>query len=130
MAEPLPAPEIPVLDFLKQRSPILMVDRVLGVEKGRSIRTLKNISVNDVHFQGHFPEAPIFPGVLTVECFAQTAAILIRMIDGEAPGRESWCRAAARPIPTSAMPRVSHTRKARKVSTCDRHRRSARVDNH
>jgi 3-hydroxyacyl-[acyl-carrier-protein] dehydratase len=74
------------LDFLKQRHPILMVDRILFLEDGRRIRTLKNITVNDVHFPGHFPDYPIFPGVLTIECFAQSAAILIRTIDGESPG--------------------------------------------
>ncbi len=63
-----------------------MVDRVLSYEKGRKIQTLKNISADEIHFQGHFPGYPVFPGVLTIECFAQTAAILIRMIDGESPG--------------------------------------------
>lgn len=86
MASSSPAPEVPVLDFLKQRFPILMVDRVLSYEKGRKIQTLKNISADEIHFQGHFPGYPVFPGVLTIECFAQTAAILIRMIDGESPG--------------------------------------------
>lgn len=81
-----PTPEFSPLDYLKQRFPLLMVDRILNVEKGKSLRTLKNISVNDVHFQGHFPGYPVFPGVLTIECFAQAAAILIRMEDGEAPG--------------------------------------------
>jgi 3-hydroxyacyl-[acyl-carrier-protein] dehydratase len=79
--------DIPVLDFLKQRFPLLMVDRVLSWEKGRELRAVKNISVNDIHFQGHFPEFPVFPGVLTIECFAQTAAILIRITEeGEVPG--------------------------------------------
>ncbi len=77
---------ISVLKSLRQRYPILMVDKVLSVEKGREIRTLKNISVNEPQFQGHFPENPIFPGVLTIECFAQTAAILIRLEDGDVPG--------------------------------------------
>jgi 3-hydroxyacyl-[acyl-carrier-protein] dehydratase len=86
VASSSPAPEVPVLDFLKQRFPILMVDRVLSYEKGRKIQTLKNISADEIHFQGHFPGYPVFPGVLTIECFAQTAAILIRMIDGESPG--------------------------------------------
>ncbi len=86
MPNEAPGAELPVLEFLKQRFPILMVDRVLSWEKGKSLKALKNISVNDIHFQGHFPESPVFPGVLTIECFAQTAAILIRMEDGEMPG--------------------------------------------
>lgn len=73
------------LDLLKQRYPILMVDRVLALEEGKKIRTLKNISVNEPFFAGHFPGYPVFPGVLTIECFAQAAAILIRLIDGESP---------------------------------------------
>ncbi len=86
MPDPSPSPDVPILNFLKQRFPLLMVDRVLSVEPGRKIKTLKNISVNEIHFKGHFPEHPVFPGVLTIECFAQTAAILIHMIDGETPG--------------------------------------------
>jgi 3-hydroxyacyl-[acyl-carrier-protein] dehydratase len=78
--------DLPVLDFLKQRFPILMVDKVLSCEKGKRIHTLKAITVNEVHFKGHFPGVPIFPGVLTIECFAQTAAILIRLEDGEQEG--------------------------------------------
>ncbi len=86
MPNEVPGNELPVLDFLKQRFPILMVDRVLSWEKGKFLKALKNISVNDIHFQGHFPGSPVFPGVLTIECFAQTAAILIRMEDGESQG--------------------------------------------
>jgi 3-hydroxyacyl-[acyl-carrier-protein] dehydratase len=74
--------EIPDLSFLKQRFPLLMVDKVLSWEKGRQLRTLKNITVNDIHFQGHFPGYPVFPGVLTIECFAQAATILIRLTEG------------------------------------------------
>src|ERR1051325_5547799 len=74
--------EIPDLSFLKQNFPLLMVDKVLSWEKGKELRVLKNISVNDIHFQGHFPENPVFPGVLTIECFAQAASILIRLTEG------------------------------------------------
>jgi 3-hydroxyacyl-[acyl-carrier-protein] dehydratase len=76
--------EIPDLSFLKQGFPLLMVDKVLSWEKGRELRTIKNISINEVFFQGHFPEHPVFPGVLTIECFAQTASILIRLTEGSA----------------------------------------------
>ncbi len=74
--------EIPDLSFLKQGFPLLMVDKILSWEKGKELRTLKNISVNDIHFQGHFPGTPVFPGVLTIECFAQAASILIRLTEG------------------------------------------------
>jgi 3-hydroxyacyl-[acyl-carrier-protein] dehydratase len=79
--------DLPVLSFLKQRFPIIMVDRILSWEKGRDLRAVKNITQNEIYFQGHFPEYPVFPGVLTIECFAQTAAILIRLTEeGEIPG--------------------------------------------
>ena len=82
-----PSPqELPILDFLDQRFPLLMVDKVLSLEKGRRIRTQKGITVDEVQFKGHFPGIPIFPGVLTIECFAQAAAILIRAEDGKEPG--------------------------------------------
>jgi len=86
MPDSAPSVEIWALDYLKQRYPILMVDRVLSHEISKKIRALKSITVNDIHFKGHFPGAPVFPGVLTIESFAQTAAILIRMEDGETPG--------------------------------------------
>jgi len=85
MPETAPRTPFPALEFLKQRYPMVMVDRVLALEEGHKIRTLKNITVNDTHFPGHFPDYPVFPGVLTIECFAQAAAILIRLIDGETP---------------------------------------------
>jgi 3-hydroxyacyl-[acyl-carrier-protein] dehydratase len=74
--------EIPDGSFLRQRFPLLMVDRVLSWEKGRELRAVKNISVNDIHFQGHFPGYPVFPGVLTIECFAQAASLLVRLTEG------------------------------------------------
>lgn len=83
---PSEVPPIPVLKSLRQRYPILMVDKILSAEKGKEIRTLKNISVNEPQFLGHFPENPVFPGVLTIECFAQAATILFRMEDGDVPG--------------------------------------------
>ncbi len=84
MGEANPPGELPVLDFLKQRFPLQMVDKVLSWEKGRELTTVKNVSVNEPAFQGHFPEVPVFPGVLTIECFAQAAAILVRLTEGEA----------------------------------------------
>ena len=61
---------------LPHRYPFLLVDRVLEIEKGRSIRALKNVSVNEPQFTGHFPHRPVFPGVLMLEALAQTAALL------------------------------------------------------
>jgi len=65
-----------ILKQLPHRYPILLVDRVLDVQKGVSIRALKNVSINEPVFTGHFPHRPVFPGVLMLEAMAQTAALL------------------------------------------------------
>lgn len=83
MGDAHPPGELPVLDFLKQRFPFQMVDKVLSWEKGRELVAVKNVSVNEPPFLGHFPGVPVFPGVLTIECFAQAAAILVRLTEGE-----------------------------------------------
>lgn len=65
-----------ILRQLPHRYPILLVDRVLEIEKGKSIRALKNISINEPFFTGHFPHRPVMPGVLMLEALAQAAALL------------------------------------------------------
>ncbi|NCW39925.1 MAG: 3-hydroxyacyl-[acyl-carrier-protein] dehydratase FabZ [Betaproteobacteria bacterium] len=55
---------------------MLLVDRVLDIEKGKKIRALKNISINEPFFTGHFPHRPVMPGVLMLEALAQAAALL------------------------------------------------------
>lgn len=65
-----------ILKQLPHRYPILLVDRVLSVEKGKSIRSLKNVTINEPQFNGHFPHRPVFPGVYMLEAMAQTAALL------------------------------------------------------
>jgi len=65
-----------ILKQLPHRYPILLVDRVLEIEKGKSIRALKNVSINEPFFKGHFPHRPVMPGVLMLEALAQTAALL------------------------------------------------------
>jgi 3-hydroxyacyl-[acyl-carrier-protein] dehydratase len=65
-----------ILKKLPHRYPILLVDRVLEVEKGKSIKALKNVSINEPYFNGHFPHRPVMPGVLMVEALAQAAALL------------------------------------------------------
>ncbi len=65
-----------ILQRLPHRYPILLVDRVLEVQKGVSIRALKNVTINEPVFTGHFPHRPVFPGVLMLEALAQTAALL------------------------------------------------------
>ena len=65
-----------ILKKLPHRYPILLVDRVLEVEKGVSIKAIKNVSINEPFFNGHFPHRPVMPGVLMLEALAQTAALL------------------------------------------------------
>jgi 3-hydroxymyristoyl/3-hydroxydecanoyl-(acyl carrier protein) dehydratase len=65
-----------ILKLLPHRYPILLVDRVLQVELGKSIRALKNVTINEPFFTGHFPHRPVMPGVLMLEAMAQAAALL------------------------------------------------------
>ena len=65
-----------ILEHLPHRYPFLLVDRVLECEPGGRLKALKNISVNEPMFTGHFPERPIFPGVLIMEALAQATGIL------------------------------------------------------
>lgn len=65
-----------ILRQLPHRYPILLVDRVLELEKGQRIRALKNVTINEPFFTGHFPHRPVMPGVLMLEAMAQSAALL------------------------------------------------------
>jgi 3-hydroxyacyl-[acyl-carrier-protein] dehydratase len=65
-----------ILKQLPHRYPILLVDRVLEIEKGVRIKALKNVSINEPYFSGHFPQRPVMPGVLMLEALAQAAALL------------------------------------------------------
>ena len=66
-----------IFSMLPHRYPFLLVDRVLEFTPMTSIRALKNVTVNEPHFTGHFPEVPIMPGVLILEAMAQAGAILL-----------------------------------------------------
>ncbi|SIS45874.1 3-hydroxyacyl-ACP dehydratase FabZ [Neptunomonas antarctica] len=65
-----------IREYLPHRYPFLLVDRVLELVPGESIVALKNVSVNEPFFTGHFPEHPVMPGVLIIEAMAQAAGIL------------------------------------------------------
>jgi 3-hydroxyacyl-[acyl-carrier-protein] dehydratase len=66
-----------IMEILPHRYPILLVDRVIEFEKGKRIVGLKNVSVNEPVFNGHFPEFPLFPGVYILEALAQVGGILM-----------------------------------------------------
>jgi 3-hydroxyacyl-[acyl-carrier-protein] dehydratase len=65
-----------ILKRLPHRYPFLLVDRVLSIEKNVRIQALKNVTINEPFFGGHFPSRPVMPGVLMLEALAQTAALL------------------------------------------------------
>ena len=65
--------------MLPHRYPFLMVDRVLDVEPGKTLRAMKNVTVNEPFFQGHFPGHPVMPGVLIIEAMAQSAGLLVQI---------------------------------------------------
>ncbi|OYV01841.1 MAG: 3-hydroxyacyl-[acyl-carrier-protein] dehydratase FabZ [Burkholderiales bacterium PBB5] len=73
---------LPVLDIhqilkrLPHRYPFLLVDRVVEFEKDKRIKAIKNVTINEPFFQGHFPNRPVMPGVMMLEALAQTAALL------------------------------------------------------
>lgn len=65
-----------ILKLLPHRYPILLVDRVLDLQVGKSIKALKNVTINEPFFNGHFPHRPVMPGVMMLEALAQAAALL------------------------------------------------------
>lgn len=67
---------VEIQDILPHRYPLLLVDRILELEETRVVG-IKNVTATEPHFQGHFPDFPVMPGVLIVECMAQTAGVLV-----------------------------------------------------
>ncbi len=78
-----------ILEYLPHRYPILLVDRVLYLVPGERIVALKNVTMNEPFFPGHYPHHPVMPGVLVVEAMAQTAAILSFKTMGAKPDDKS-----------------------------------------
>ena len=78
-----------ILEYLPHRYPILLVDRVLEVVPGERIKALKNVTINEPFFPGHYPHHPVMPGVLIIEALAQTAAILSFKTGGGKPDDKS-----------------------------------------
>jgi 3-hydroxyacyl-[acyl-carrier-protein] dehydratase len=66
-----------IMEYLPHRYPFLLIDRVVEFERGRRIVAIKNVTINEPFFVGHFPELPIMPGVLVIEAMAQAGCILL-----------------------------------------------------
>lgn len=77
-----------IMEMIPHRYPFLLVDRVTEVKIGESAVGIKNVTINEPFFQGHFPRQPVMPGVLIVESMAQTAAVLVvESLGSEAAGK-------------------------------------------
>lgn len=79
---------VEILKLLPHRYPFVMVDRILSMELGKDIVGLKNVTINEPFFQGHFPERPIMPGVLILEGMAQVGGIMAYYANPEAIGNK------------------------------------------
>ncbi|OGT72625.1 MAG: 3-hydroxyacyl-[acyl-carrier-protein] dehydratase FabZ [Gammaproteobacteria bacterium RIFCSPLOWO2_02_FULL_56_15] len=78
-----------ITNLLPHRYPFLLLDRILSCEPFGKLTAIKNVTINEPHFQGHFPGKPIMPGVLIIEAMAQAAAILGEQSLEYSPGKES-----------------------------------------
>jgi 3-hydroxyacyl-[acyl-carrier-protein] dehydratase len=78
-----------ILNYLPHRYPFLLVDKVLSLEEGKEITAVKNVTINEPFFPGHFTYYPVMPGVLVVEAMAQAAAILSFKTMGSKPSDDS-----------------------------------------
>jgi 3-hydroxyacyl-[acyl-carrier-protein] dehydratase len=66
-----------IMEMIPHRPPFLMIDKVTGVVANEQATGIKNVSIDEYYFQGHFPARPVMPGVLIIEAMAQTAAVLV-----------------------------------------------------
>ncbi|ALN40747.1 beta-hydroxyacyl-ACP dehydratase [Rickettsia rhipicephali] len=82
-----------IMDWIPHRYPFLLVDRVLKIDPNKSITGIKNVTVNEPQFTGHFPARPVMPGVLMVEAMAQLAAILVAKSLGSTKNKEVFLMA-------------------------------------
>lgn len=71
-----------IMAVLPHRYPMLLVDRILDIEPGKRVRGLKNVTINEQFFTGHYPGMPIMPGVLIIEAMAQTGAVMLLAEEG------------------------------------------------
>ncbi len=65
-----------IMSYLPHRYPFLLIDRIIALDPGKSARAVKNVTINEPFFQGHFPHVPVMPGVLILEAMGQTGGVL------------------------------------------------------
>lgn len=122
-----------IMHAIPHRYPFLLVDRMVEMVSGTSAIGIKNISINEPFFQGHFPVRPVMPGVLIIECMAQTAAVLvIHTLGPNAAGRLVYFMSIEgakfrRPVVPGDQMRV-HVTKDRQRGNVWRFRGVAKVD--
>ncbi len=80
-APALPLEAADIMHIIPHRYPFLLVDRIVELEPGKRVVGIKQVTANEPHFTGHFPERPIMPGVLMVEALAQTAGVAVMTLD-------------------------------------------------
>ena len=77
-----------VMEMIPHRYPLLMIDKVIELDPGKSATSVKNVTINEPHFMGHFPGYPVMPGVLIIEAMAQTSAlVVVNFLGDEAKGK-------------------------------------------
>ncbi|MFI5001768.1 MAG: 3-hydroxyacyl-ACP dehydratase FabZ [Reyranellales bacterium] len=122
-----------LMELIPHRYPFLMIDRVVEVVLGESAVGIKNVTINEPFFPGHFPQRPVMPGVLIIEAMAQTAAVLVvYTLGGEAEGKLVYfmtlddCR-FRRPVVPGDQLRI-HVSKQRQRGAVWKFRGEAKVD--
>jgi 3-hydroxyacyl-[acyl-carrier-protein] dehydratase len=109
-----------IMTAIPHRYPFLLIDRMVDVVVGESATGIKNVSVNEPFFAGHFPNHPVMPGVLIIECMAQTSAVLVvTTLGSEAAGKVVYFMSIdgakfRRPVMPGDQMRVEVTRKHRR----------------
>ncbi|MBB3173253.1 3-hydroxyacyl-[acyl-carrier-protein] dehydratase [Endobacter medicaginis] len=122
-----------IMAAIPHRFPMLMIDRMVEIELGQQATGIKNVTVNEPFFQGHFPQRPVMPGVLIIEAMAQTAATLVVLTLGEsARGKLVYFMTIEdakfrRPVGPGDQLRI-HVDKQRQRNTVWKFRGVARVD--
>lgn len=77
-----------ILQHLPHRYPFLLIDRIVKIEEGKSLVAIKNVTMNEAFFAGHFPQRPVMPGVLILEALAQSGGVLAYKSTGKLPGND------------------------------------------